>query len=91
MKNHTKIFWFMAFYIELSLMQNHCVIRFIRVYNGTRYLVLLSPEKYDAIYDRIRYLINQNSVVILGMSHNYARNKVDSYNSLPLEKNIDFT
>ena len=30
---------------------------FIRFYNGTRYLVLFGPEKYDAIFNRIRYLI----------------------------------
>ena len=29
--------------------------RFIRIYDGTRYLVLLGPVKYDAIYNRIRY------------------------------------
>ena len=31
---------------------------FIRVDDGTRYLVLLGFEKYDAIYSRIRYLIS---------------------------------
>ena len=31
---------------------------FIRVYDGTRYLVLLGSEKYDSIYNRIRYLIS---------------------------------
>ena len=30
---------------------------FIKIYNGTRYLVLFGPEKYDVIYDSIRYLI----------------------------------
>ena len=29
---------------------------FIRIYDGTRYLVLPGPEKYDAIYNRMRYL-----------------------------------
>ena len=29
---------------------------FIRIYDGTRYLSLLGSEKYDAIYNRIRYL-----------------------------------
>ena len=29
----------------------------IRIYDGTTYLVLLGPEKYDAIYNKIRYLI----------------------------------
>ena len=29
---------------------------FTTAYNETRYLVLFGPEKYDAIYNRIRYL-----------------------------------
>ena len=31
---------------------------FIRTYDGTRYLVLFDTEKYDAFYNRIRYLIS---------------------------------
>ena len=31
--------------------------RFIRVYGGTRYLVLFKNEKYDFIYNKIGYLI----------------------------------
>ena len=31
---------------------------FIRVYDGATYLVLLGPEKNDAIYNRIRYLLS---------------------------------
>ena len=31
---------------------------FIRIYDGTRYLSSFGPKKYDAIYNRIRYLIN---------------------------------
>ena len=30
---------------------------FIRVYDRTRYLVLFGGEKYDFIYNRIRYLV----------------------------------
>ena len=30
---------------------------FIRVYDGTRYLTMFGSEKYDAIYNGIRYLI----------------------------------
>ena len=29
----------------------------IRIYHGVRYLTLFGSEKYDAIYDRIGYLI----------------------------------
>ena len=33
----------------------------IRIYDGNRYLTLLGSEKYDAIYNRIRYLISLKS------------------------------
>ena len=36
---------------------------FIRIYDVTRYLVLFGLEKYDAIYNRIRYLISQKVVL----------------------------
>ena len=32
-----------------------------RIYDGTIYLALLGIEKYDAIYNRIRYLISLKS------------------------------
>ena len=53
---------------------------FIRVYDGTRYLVLFGLEKYDTIYYRIKYLISQKNSITY-----YANNKFDSYNSLPIE------
>ena len=59
---------------------------FIRVYDGTRHLVLFGPEKYDAIYSRIRYVISQKSVIIYVISLNFLRIKIDSYDSFPLEK-----
>ena len=31
----------------------------IRVYDGIRYSVLFHPEKYDVVYDKLRYLISQ--------------------------------
>ena len=33
----------------------------IRIYDGTRYLTLFGSEKYEAIYNRIRYLISLKS------------------------------
>ena len=61
---------------------------FIRVYDGTRYLVLLRSEKHDPVYNRIRYLISVKSGITYIISHNYANIRVDSHNSLPLEKAI---
>ena len=53
---------------------------FIRVYNGTCYLVLFRSEKYYSIYERIKYF----------NCHNYAAIKVDSYDFLPLGKTMIF-
>ena len=36
---------------------------FLRFSNRTRYLLLFCPEKYDVIYNRIRYLISQKMVL----------------------------
>ena len=57
----------------------------IRVYDGTRYLVLFGPEKYDAIYNRIKYVISQKNGITFVFSHNYAKIKIDSYDFSPLE------
>ena len=64
--------------------------RLIRVYNGTRYLVLFAPEKYDAICNKITSLISKNSGIIYVISQSHARLKVDSFDFLALEKNINF-
>ena len=47
--------------------------KFIRIYDGTRYLVLFRSEKYDSIYNRIRYLISVKSGITYVISHNYAK------------------
>ena len=37
----------------IVIIKYHCIDGFIRAYNGTKYLILFGPEKYDAIYNRI--------------------------------------
>ena len=61
---------------------------FIRIHDGTRYLTLFGSEKYEAIYNRIRYLISQKSGITFIFSHHFANIKVDSYDSLPIEKRL---
>ena len=61
---------------------------FIRIYDETKYLVLLGPAKYDAIYNRIRYLISIKSGITYIFSHYFAKIKIDSYDSLPIEKRL---
>ena len=63
---------------------------FIRAYDGTRYLVLFGGEKYDFIYNRIKYLIGVKSGITCVISHNYTKSKSDSYGSFSLEKTFTF-
>ena len=44
----------------------------IKVYDGIKYLVLFGLEKYDAIYNRIWYLISQGSGYKHVFSHSFA-------------------
>ena len=59
---------------------------FIRVYDGTKYLVLFGRKKYDVIYDRIRHLLGLKNDITHVFSQNYAKIKVGSDNDLPLEE-----
>ena len=58
---------------------------FIRISDGTRYLTLIGSENYF-IYSRIRYLVSLKISIIYVFSHYYVKIKVDSYDSLPIEK-----
>ena len=59
---------------------------FIRIYDETGYLVLFGSEKYDAIYNRIKYITSQKSGITYIFPHYYAKIKVDSYDFFPIEK-----
>ena len=61
------------------------VYGFIRDCNGTKYSVLFASEKYDTIFDRIRYLRIKKQYYIF-FADNYAKVKIDSDDDLPLEK-----
>ena len=88
-----KIFYFIKVYKGL-IGSKHLRIRFhkidgfIRVFDGTRYLVLFGSEKYDSIYNRNRYLINVKSGITYIIFHICAKIKIDLYDSLPLEKTM---
>ena len=63
---------------------------FIRIYDGTKYLILIGSKTYGAIYNRIRYIISISlkSNITYVFSHYYAKTKVDSYGFLPIEKRL---
>ena len=56
-------------------------LRSLKLNGGTKHVVLLGPEKYDALYNRIRYLISLKSSITDIFSHYY-----DNYDFLPIEK-----
>ena len=45
----------------------------IRVYDGTRYLILFGAQKYDLIYNRIRYLIGVKSGITYVISQQISK------------------
>ena len=61
---------------------------FIKVYDGSKYLVLLGPEKYDAICNRNRYLISLKCSITYIFSYYFAKKRVDSYDYLAIENVI---
>ena len=63
---------------------------FIKIYDRIRYVVLFDCKRYNAIYDRIRYVISEKSGITDSINHNFARIKIDSYNSLSIEKILIF-
>ena len=61
-----------------------------KIYNGTRDFLLNDPEKYDAIYNRIRYLIRLKTSITNNFSDYHRKIKVDSYDSLLVQKTLTF-
>ena len=61
---------------------------FIRDFDETKYLVLYGLEKYNAIYDRLRYLIRLKSDFTYVFFYTYAKIKVDLEDYLPLEETL---
>ena len=60
---------------------------FVKINDGFRYLVLLEHNK---IYHKVRYLISGESSIKCSISYNFTRTRIDSYNSLPIEKLLAF-
>ena len=59
---------------------------FIKIYDGIRYFVTLDHSWFDEICNSIKYLISEKSGITYSINYNFARIRIDSYNSLPIEK-----
>ena len=64
------------------------VDRFYRAHDGSRYSILFRTEKYDAIYNRIRYFISRKSNTTYAFSNSHEGIIIDSYDLLPPEKSL---
>ena len=54
------------------------------------HLVLFDYGLFDKICDKIRYFISERSGIADSINHNFGKIKLDSYNSLPIEKLLTF-
>ena len=63
---------------------------FIRIHNKIRYLVLFDYSYCDKICDKIKYLISEKGGITDSINHNFAKIRIDSYDSLPIEKMFTF-
>ena len=67
------------------------IVGFIRVPGGEfRHLVSFSYGLFDKICGKIKYLISKKSGIADSINHNFGKIRIDSYNSLPIEKISDF-
>ena len=64
--------------------------RFIKIYDGTRYLTLFGSERYNTICNRIRCLISLKSSITYASQPVSLSREVDSFDSLPIEKTLTF-
>ena len=59
-------------------------------YNGIRCLVLFDYWWFDEICDKIKYLISETSSITDSINDNFWKIRIDSYNSIPIEKILTF-
>ena len=63
---------------------------FIKIRDRIRRLVLFNYSHCDKICDKIKYLIREKSGIADSITHNFARVKISSYDSLTIEKILTF-
>ena len=50
---------------------------FIKTYDGTRYLVLFDPERYDGIQKRIKHIVSEKNSIKCSINNNFFWIKID--------------
>ena len=83
----------MAFPTKIQQLQNHCVLCSIKQMDLLRFvmeLVLFDCSWCDEICDGIKYVISEKSRVTDSTNHNFSIIRIDSYDSLPILKMLNF-
>ena len=80
----------MAFHTKPFRVWFNKIHGFIKIYDVTRYLVILGPSWFDEICNSFKYLINEKKGIADSISYNLAIIRLDSYNSFPIEKILSF-
>ena len=63
---------------------------FIKVHNRIRYLVIFGFGWCDEICNNIKHLISEKGGITDSINLNFATIKIDSYDSLPIDKTLAF-
>ena len=81
----------MTSHTKLQLVQNHYVLGFIIVLDGkSKHLVLFDHGLFNKICDKIKYFISKKSRIADIINYNFGKIRIDSCNSLPIEKVLTF-
>ena len=83
----------MAFPTKIQQLQNHCVLCSIKQMDLLRFvmeLVLFDCSWCDEICDGIKYVISEKSRVTDSTNHHFSIIRIDSYDSLPILKMLNF-
>lgn len=63
---------------------------YVKKYVRSKYVGLYPPyEKYEGAFERIKYLIIEESNISDAYYHNYVKIKINSSDDLPLEKTLN--
>ena len=63
---------------------------FIKIQDRIKYLVLFDYCWFNKICDRIKYLMSEENGITDSINHNFSKIRIDSYNTLPIEKILTF-
>ena len=60
---------------------------FIIILDGKiKHLLLFGYGLFNEMFDKIKYLITEKSGIKNSINHNFGKIRIDSHNSLPIEK-----